>query len=92
MSIIKLSFKDRTLLFAKLSSIAYNNTKKATSQAKKLGFTTVEFYDRDGAQAYRFMNKDLKTPRMQALILNVFLIFQCWMFFKKTIKIIIFNL
>ena len=57
MSIIKLSFKDRTLLFAKLSSIAYYNTKKATSQAKKLGFTTTEFYDRDGAQAYRFMNK-----------------------------------
>ena len=57
MSIIKLSFKDRTLLFAKLSSIAYYNTKEATSQAKKLGFTTTEFYDRDGAQAYRFMNK-----------------------------------
>ena len=57
MSIIKLSFKDRTLLFAKLSSIAYNNTKDATSQAKKLGFTTTEFYDKDGAQAYRFMNK-----------------------------------
>ena len=57
MSIIKSSFKDRTLLFAKLSSIAYYNVKKATSQAKKLGFTTTEFYDRDGAQAYRFMNK-----------------------------------
>ena len=57
MSIIKLSFKDRTRLFAKLSSIAYNNTKDATSQAKKLGFTTTEFYDKDGAQAYRFMNK-----------------------------------
>ena len=57
MDIIKLSFKDRTLLFAKLSSIAYNNTKNATSQAKKLGFTTTEFYDKDGAQAYRFMNK-----------------------------------
>ena len=57
MSIIKSSFKDRTLLFAKLSSIAYYNVKEATSQAKKLGFTTTEFYDRDGAQAYRFMNK-----------------------------------
>ena len=57
MGIIDKSFKDRTLLFAKLSSIAYYNTKKATSQAKKLGFTTTEFYDRDGAQAYRFMNK-----------------------------------
>ena len=45
-------------MFAKLSSIAYNNIKEVKSQAKKLGFTTVEFYDKDGAQAYRFMNKD----------------------------------
>ena len=63
MDIIKLSFKDRTLLFAKLSSIAYNNTKNATSQAKKLGFTTTEFYDKDGAQAYRFMNKTVVIRR-----------------------------
>lgn len=58
MSISELNFKERSLLFAKLASIAYNNLKDAKSQAKKLGFTTVEFYDRDGAQAYRFMNKD----------------------------------
>ena len=45
MSIDKLNFNERSLLFAKLSSIAYNNIKKATSQAK-LGFTTVEFYDK----------------------------------------------
>ena len=57
MSISKLTFKDKSLLFAKLSKIAYNNIKTATSQAKKLGFTTVEFYDKQGAQAYRFMNK-----------------------------------
>ena len=57
MSIDKLNFNERSLLFAKLSSIAYNNIKKATSQAKNLGFTTVGFYDKDGAQAYRFMNK-----------------------------------
>ena len=57
MSIDKLNFKERSLLFAKLSSIAYSNIKKAKGQAKKLGFTTVEFYDKDGAQAYRFMNK-----------------------------------
>ena len=53
-----MSFKERSLLFAKLSSIAYNNVKEAKSQAKKLGFTTTEFYEKDGAQAYRFMNKD----------------------------------
>ena len=58
MPISDMNFKERSLLFAKLSKIAYNNKKEATSQAKRLGFTTVEFYDRDGAQAYRFMNKD----------------------------------
>ena len=52
-----MDFKERSLLFAKLASIAYSNVKEATSQAKRLGFTTTEFYDRDGAQAYRFMNK-----------------------------------
>ena len=57
MTISNMSFKQRSLLFAKLSSIAYNNTKEAKSQAKKLGFTTTEFYEKDGAQAYRFMNK-----------------------------------
>ena len=63
MDISKLNFKEKSLLFAKLSKIAYYNKKEATSQAKRLGFTTVEFYDRDGAQAYRFMNKkDLVIP------------------------------
>ena len=57
MSIDKLNFKERSLLFAKLASISYNNIKEAKSQVKKLGFTTVEFYENDGAQAYRFMNK-----------------------------------
>ena len=57
MSISKMSFKERSLLFAKLAKIAYSNKKEATSQAKRLGFTTTEFYDNDGAQAYRFMNK-----------------------------------
>ena len=48
----------RAVLFAELSSIAYMDEAEATTHAKALGFTTVEFYDRDGAQAYRFMNKD----------------------------------
>ena len=30
----------------------------ATKAAKKLGFTTVEFYNKESAQAYRFMNKE----------------------------------
>jgi len=54
-----MNFADRSLLFAKLSSIAYNdNIKEVKKQVKALGFTTVEFYDRDGAQAYRFQNAD----------------------------------
>ena len=57
MSITTLNFNERSLLFAQLSSIAYYNVKEATSQAKRLGFTTTEFYQKDGAQAYRFMNK-----------------------------------
>ena len=55
--ITKMTFKQRSLLFAQLAQIAYCNEKDATSQARKLGFTTIEFYDLDGAQAYRFMNK-----------------------------------
>ena len=58
MSISEMNFKERSLLFAKLASIAYNNLKDAKSQAKSLGFTTTEFYEKDGAQAYRFMNKE----------------------------------
>ena len=54
-----MTFPERSLLFAKLSSIAYNdNVKEVKSQVKKLGFTTVEFYNREGAQAYRFMNTE----------------------------------
>ena len=57
MSIKDLTFGERSLLFAKLSKIAYLDAKEATKQAKTFGFTTVEFYNIDGAQAYRFMNK-----------------------------------
>ena len=57
MAISDLNFLERSLLFAKLSSIAYNKPKEAKKQAKELGFTTVEFYELDGAQAYRFQNK-----------------------------------
>jgi triacylglycerol lipase len=57
MEISKLNFKERSLLFANLAQIAYSNKRDATSQAKNHSFNTVEFYDKDGAQAYRFMNK-----------------------------------
>lgn len=52
-----LSFKEKSLLFAKLASIAYGDLESVKKEVRKLGFTTVEFYNRDGAQAYRFMNK-----------------------------------
>ena len=59
-SINDIDFRKRALLFAKLSKISYYNIKEAKKQAKILGFSEVEFYNKDGAQAYRFMNdKDL---------------------------------
>jgi triacylglycerol lipase len=55
--ITELDFPNRSLLFARLSGLAYNdNIKEVKKQAKKLGFTDVEFYNREGAQAYRFEN------------------------------------
>jgi len=58
MSITEMEFKQRSLLFAKLAEISYNdNIKEVKKQVKELGFTQVEFYNRDGAQAYRFANK-----------------------------------
>lgn len=53
-----LNFLEKSLLFAELSQIAYMNKKDATKIVKKMGFTTIEFYELDGAQAYRFMNND----------------------------------
>ena len=41
MVIKTLSFAQRSLLFAKLSKIAYYNIKQAKKQAEKLGFTEV---------------------------------------------------
>jgi len=58
MSIGTLDFPNRSLLFARLAGIAYLEPAKAKTEARALGFTTTEFYDRDGAQAYRFMNKE----------------------------------
>ena len=55
--IAELDFNNRALLFAELSRVAYFTEYHATRLAKKLGFTTVEFYNIDGAEAYRFMNK-----------------------------------
>ena len=58
MSITEQNFQERSLLFAKLAQIAYLDEKGAKAAAKVLGFTTTKFYNRDGAQAYRFQNKE----------------------------------
>lgn len=52
-----LSSEVRALLFAELSQIAYYGEAEVKKLSRKLGFTTVEFYNLDGAEAYRFMNK-----------------------------------
>lgn len=57
--ITEMTFLERSLLFAKLASIAYSDdVEQVKKDVRKLGFTTVEFYNNGGAQAYRFMNKD----------------------------------
>ena len=57
--ISNMTFPQRSYLFAQLASIAYSNdVKDVKKQAKALGFTEVEFYDKKGAQAYRFQNKE----------------------------------
>ncbi len=58
MSILSLGVKERSALFAKLSQVAYLEPTDAKRISKLLGFTSIEFYDRNGAQAYRFQNKD----------------------------------
>ena len=54
----EMNLKQRSLLFAKLSQIAYDNKKAVMPQIKELGFVNAEFYNRDGAQAYRIWGKD----------------------------------
>ena len=55
--ITELSFIEKSALFARLSAVAYLEPSEAKKSARSLGFTTTEFYNRDGAQAYRFQNK-----------------------------------
>ena len=52
----ELSFLRRSLLFAELAMIAYNDEAEAKIGAALAGFADVSFYDRDGSQAYRFRN------------------------------------
>jgi triacylglycerol lipase len=55
--IIDLDFKQRSLLFAKIAQLVYSDDVKAVKkEALKLGFNEIEFYNNDGAQAYRLQN------------------------------------
>ncbi len=54
--IADLTFLQKSLLFAELSMIAYNDEDEARRACKIVGFPDVNFYDRDGSQAFRFRN------------------------------------
>ncbi len=54
--IAQLSELKRSLLFAELSMLAYLTESEATKAVATLGFHTVRFYNRDGAQAYSFIS------------------------------------
>lgn len=52
----EMSFLRKSMLFAELAMISYNDEAEATAAGKILGLPDVTFYDRDGSQAYRFRN------------------------------------
>ena len=49
-----LSLMRRSLLFAELSMISYNDPYEAAVAARAIGLPELEFYNHDGSQAYRF--------------------------------------
>lgn len=53
-----LTFLQRSLLFAELSMVSYNDEHESRRAAEIIGFTDTTFYDRDGSQAYRFRNDE----------------------------------
>ena len=55
--ISELSHKEKRVLFAKLSGIAYDDIKDARLSAKRLGFTKTVLIDIEGAQTYVFSSK-----------------------------------
>ena len=55
--ITNLTFSERSVLFAELSKLVYSsNIDHVKKVAGHMGFHTVEYYNSDGAQAYRFCN------------------------------------
>lgn len=55
---LDLTLKEKSLLFAELSALAYKNPKQVEAAAKKMGVESVVFYDKSGAQAYQFVDKN----------------------------------
>ena len=55
--IAELTRLQQSLLFAELSQIAYMPSEPALICVRKIGFLESLYFDRDGAQAYRFRNK-----------------------------------
>ena len=53
-----MTFLRRSLLFAELAMVSYNDLDEATRAAEKIGFNETTFYDRDGSQAFRFRSDD----------------------------------
>lgn len=53
----ELSFLRRSLLFAELAMVSYNDEKEAAEAASAIGFEQTQFFDHDGSQAYRFENQ-----------------------------------
>ncbi|QDV64737.1 lipase family protein [Crateriforma conspicua] len=53
----EMTFMQRSLLFAELSMVAYNDPEEASVAASMAGFPESNLYDNDGSQAYRFRNE-----------------------------------
>lgn len=51
-----LTFLQRSLLFAELAMISYNDEDEARRAGRIIGLPDLTFYNRDGSQAYRFRN------------------------------------
>lgn len=56
--IAELTRLEQSLLFAELSQIAYMPPEPALRCVRKIGFSESLYFDREGAQAYRFRNED----------------------------------
>ncbi|TWU47285.1 Lipase (class 3) [Rubripirellula tenax] len=52
-----LTFLEKSLLFAELAMISYNDEDEARRAVEIIGLPEISFYDRDGSQAYRFRNE-----------------------------------